>query len=624
MGLSVKILSFVALFAPFVGGVFSGVFARICDRRGAHFFTITGILISFLSSLYLSYLFFFDHAVTQILPIYLWGSSGPYHFIIGFLIDSLTVSMMLTVTFVSLFVHMYSIGYMKGDDSEPRFFSYMSLFTFSMLCLVMADDFILLFFGWEGVGLISYLLIGFWYQKDAAVVGGFKAFIVNRVGDIGFLLAIACAIIYFGSTGYSDVFTQLADKSSEMIRLGSGFSASLMTVMTVLLFIGAAAKSAQVPLHVWLPESMEGPTPISALIHAATMVTAGVFMLCRFSPLLDYSPITVSIILVMGAITALSMGLVAIVQCDIKRVIAYSTLSQLGYMMMGVGSMAYQTGLFHLFTHACFKALLFLAAGSVIIGMHHEQDMRRMGGLWKRMPITWLTFLVGALALTAIPPFSGFYSKESIIEAVHHSAVTGASFAYVCALLGAFVTALYTFRAFLMTFHGQPRFDEKHLVIQESPWIMLCPLIILAIPSIGLGLLLVNFGVEEVSDFHFSDLLPGLLGMISAFYFYRIRPSAADRAKRYFELFHRVLLRQYGFNEINTIIFVSGIKRIGQFAYRVVDSVWIEKCTIERISNYFLNISHFIRSKHSGLMGHYALYMLFGVFIFILLSCLGM
>ncbi|MCD8542508.1 MAG: NADH-quinone oxidoreductase subunit L [Gammaproteobacteria bacterium] len=503
------------------------------------------------------------------------------------------------------------------------FFSYMSLFTFAMLCLVMADDFILLFFGWEGVGLISYLLIGFWYQKDAAVVGGFKAFIVNRVGDIGFLLAIACAIIYFGSTSYTDVFAQLAYKSSEMIRLGPGLSASLMTVMTVLLFIGAAAKSAQVPLHVWLPESMEGPTPISALIHAATMVTAGVFMLCRLSPLLDYSPITLSIILVIGALTALLMGLVALVQCDIKRVIAYSTLSQLGYMMMGVGSMAYQTGLFHLFTHACFKALLFLAAGSVIIGMHHEQDMRRMGGLWKRMPITWLTFLIGALALTAVPPFSGFYSKESIIEAVHHSSVTGASFAYVCALIGAFVTALYTFRAFLMTFHGQPRFDEKHQVIQESPWVMLFPLVILALPSVGLGLLLVHLGVEEVSSFHLTELSPAFIGIMCAFYFYRIHPSAADRAKRYFGLFYQLLLGQYGFNEINAIIFVSGIRRLGQFAYRVVDTVWIEKYTIQRISHYFLNISHFIRGKHSGSLGYYALCMLGGVFILIASVCLG-
>ncbi len=649
MLLSMKSLTLIILLAPLLGGVIAGLFGKIMGARTTHIVTIAGVLISFISATYLFKNMMFDLATQQTFHLYSWMISGKYQFNIGLLVDHLTVTMMLIVTFVSLFVHIYSIGYMKGDSGEPRFFSYMSLFTFAMLCLVTANDFILLFFGWEGVGLVSYLLIGFWYERESAAIGGFKAFIVNRIGDMGFLLAIACAVVYFGSADYLVVFSQASAKAYDMVNLVPGVSVSLMTLMSVLLFIGAAGKSAQVPLHVWLPESMEGPTPISALIHAATMVTAGVFMLCRMSPILEYSTTALSIILVIGAVTALFMGLIGIVQNDIKRVIAYSTLSQLGYMMMGVGSTAYAAGLFHLFTHACFKALLFLAAGSVIVGMHHEQDMRKMGGLWKYMPITWMTFLIGALALTAIPPFSGFYSKDTIIEAVHASMIPGASFAYVCALAGAFVTALYTFRAFFLTFHGKSRADLAHGHVQESPWTITLPLIVLAIPSIILGFIGVGAFVfadpNVLSDALFllpnSDVLSSLrpdfigaghmmlmavktwsfwmtiLGVFSAIYCYWLRPSAADHVRRYFGVVYTVLECKYGFDTFNQKFFVDGIKKLGQWAYHVVDIRLIDGMLINTLVRCCFAWSRWVRGLQSGFVGRYAFGMVVGLFVLI-------
>ena len=618
---SIKLLTLITILAPLFGGIIAGIFGKQIGKRGAHAATIGLMLVSFVSAIILFKTILLDETSSQEFQLYAWAIAGKYHFNIGLLIDNLTVAMMLVVTFVSLFVHIYSIAYMKGDDGDQRFFSYMSLFTFAMLCLVSANDFILLFFGWEGVGLVSYWLIGFWYERESAVLGGLKAFIVNRVGDMGFILAIACAVVYFGSADYADVFSQAATKSTEMIRVAPGVFCSLMTVMSILLFIGAAGKSAQVPLHVWLPESMEGPTPISALIHAATMVTAGVYMLCRMSPILQYSTTALSIILVIGAITALSMGLIGVVQNDIKRVIAYSTLSQLGYMMMGVGSTAYAAGMFHLFTHACFKALLFLAAGSVILGMHHEQDMRRMGGLWKYMPITWITFLIGALALVAIPPFSGFYSKDTIIEAVHLSIIPGASFAYICALLGAFVTAIYTFRAFFLTFHGQCRFDVKHHMVKESSWIILLPLIVLAIPSIILGVVIMGLEpafamtIESVKTVSFWI---SIAGVISAIYCYLIKPEAPIYVKRYFGVFNKVLVEKYGFDAFNQRVFVNGTQRLGRFAYQIIDMQWIDSFGVNGFARTWMRLSGLSRSLQSGFVGRYAFGMVCGLFALII------
>lgn len=652
MFLSIKTLTLITLLAPLLGGVIAGIFGKIIGVRQSHLVTIGGMIISFISAISLFSMMICDttSVATQTFPLYTWAISGKYTFNIGLLVDHLTVTMMLVVTFVSLFVHIYSIGYMHGDSGEQRFFSYMSLFTFAMLCLVTANGFILLFFGWEGVGLVSYLLIGFWYERESAAIGGFKAFIVNRVGDMGFLLAIACAVVYFGSADYADIFSQAAAKSTDMVHIAPGVSCSLMTLMSVLLFIGAAGKSAQIPLHVWLPESMEGPTPISALIHAATMVTAGVFMLCRMSPILEYSSTALSLVLVLGAVTALFMGLVGIVQNDIKRVIAYSTLSQLGYMMMGVGSTAYAAGLFHLFTHACFKALLFLAAGSVIIGMHHEQDMRKMGGLWKYMPITWITFLIGALALCAIPPFSGFYSKDTIIEALHVSMIPGATFAYWCAVLGAFVTALYTFRAFFMTFHGVSHFDAAHAHVKESSWVVILPLIVLAIPSILLGMMGIRaFVFADSSVLHNAlFLLPDrdvlallkpefhgaldmalmsvktltfwitLLGFFGAWYCYCLRPSAANHVRRYFGVLYKFLVFKYGFDALNEWIFVKGINKLGNFAYHIIDMKWVDTLIVNGFARRCLAVSRVTRGLQSGFIGRYAFAMVCGLFALII------
>ncbi|MES2204112.1 MAG: NADH-quinone oxidoreductase subunit L [Pseudomonadota bacterium] len=616
----IKIFTLITILAPLFGGVIAGIFGKQIGKRAAHIVTIGLLAISFISAIVLFKTILLNETPSQSFQLYQWAIAGKYHFNIGLLIDNLTVAMMLVVTFVSLFVHVYSIAYMKGDNGDQRFFSYMSLFTFAMLCLVAANDFILLFFGWEGVGLVSYLLIGFWYERESAVLGGLKAFIVNRVGDMGFLLAIACSVVYFGSADYADVFSQAAAKSHELIQIAPGVMCSLMTVMSILLFIGAAGKSAQVPLHVWLPESMEGPTPISALIHAATMVTAGVYMLCRMSPILQYSTTALSIILVLGAVTALSMGLIGIVQNDIKRVIAYSTLSQLGYMMMGVGSTAYAAGMFHLFTHACFKALLFLAAGSVILGMHHEQDMRRMGGLWKYMPITWITFLIGALALVAIPPFSGFYSKDTIIEAIHTSLVPGASFAYVCALIGAFVTAIYTFRAFFLTFHGKCRFDVAHHPVHESSWFALLPLIVLAIPSIFLGMIIMGVEPAFAMTIESVKTLPfwiTIAGVICTIYCYLIQPQAPIYVKRYFGIFNKVLVEKYGFDAFNQIVFVNGTQKLGRFAYQIIDMQWIDRIGVNGFARSWIRLSGLLRGLQSGFVGRYAFGMVCGLFALI-------
>jgi len=459
----------LVVLSPLVASVIAGLFGRQIGRSGAHWITIIGVGISCVLSLIAYKHIFYDGGDIYNGAVYTWLESGDLRLEVGFLIDKLSVTMMVVVSFVSWMIHIYTIGYMHDDPGYQRFFSYISLFTFSMLMLVMSNNFLQLFFGWEAVGLVSYLLIGFWFKRESAIFASLKAFLVNRVGDFGFLLGVAAILMYFNTLDYSAVFNQAPALADRTVSIFSGHEWSVMSVICICLFIGAMGKSAQFPLHVWLPDSMEGPTPISALIHAATMVTAGIFMVARMSPLYELSETALNFILIIGAITAFFMGLLGLVQNDIKRVVAYSTLSQLGYMTVALGASAYAAAIFHLVTHAFFKALLFLAAGSVIIVLHHQQDMRKMGGLYKYMPITWLTCLIGALALIGFPGTSGFFSKDAIIEAVYHSTLPAAHMAYYAVLSGVFITALYTFRLFFMTFHGKERMDnETSRVIQRT------------------------------------------------------------------------------------------------------------------------------------------------------------
>ena len=492
----------IAPFAPFVAALLVGFFGKKLPKIFSYGITILGVFIAFLISLYLLYLTSNGYSMNE--ALYQWMASGSYKFEIGFLIDNLTSLMMVVVTFVSLMVHIYTIGYMKDDPGFSRFFSYISLFTFAMLMLVMSNNFLQLFFGWEGVGVVSYLLIGFWYKKSTAIHANLKAFLVNRVGDIGLVLGIALILFWFGSLDYANVFQRANFLQQEQMMLFGSQSVSVISVICILLFIGAMGKSAQVPLHVWLPDSMEGPTPISALIHAATMVTAGIFMVARMSPIFEFSNTALSFITIIGAVTALSMGLLGVIQNDIKRVIAYSTLSQLGYMTVALGVSAYSVAIFHLMTHAFFKALLFLAAGSVIIAMHHDQDIRNMGGLKKYMPITWITFLIGSLALIGTPFLSGFYSKETIIEAAKLSQNMGSSFAYWALVIGVFFTAFYSARLYFLVFHGQERWRmnkqtdlhhglNKNQSPHETSFVITLPLVLLAIPSLVIGYFSIDF-----------------------------------------------------------------------------------------------------------------------------------
>ncbi len=508
--------------APLFGALAAGLFGKLLGRAMTHRITIAMVGVSLFSAIQIFQDVMAGHTFNG--PVYTWLTSGDTSFHVGFLIDRLTVTMMLVVTSVSLMVHIYTIGYMSEDAGYQRFFSYISLFTFSMLMLVMSNNFMQLFFGWEAVGLVSYLLIGFWYTRPTAIYANLKAFLVNRVGDFGFLLGIGLVLMVFGTLDYAAVFANVAAHADDMAPI-AGMSVNLLTAICILLFIGAMGKSAQFPLHVWLPDSMEGPTPISALIHAATMVTAGIFMVARMSPMFELSDTALSFVMIIGAITALFMGFLGIIQNDIKRVIAYSTLSQLGYMTVALGVSAYPVAIFHLMTHAFFKALLFLGAGSVIIGMHHDQDIRNMGGLRKYMPITWITSLIGSLALIGTPFFSGFYSKDSIIEAVGMSHLAGSGFAYFAVIAGVFVTAFYSFRMYFLVFHGEERFGKAHHVEpvkkgkkahaktadhhdahddhhdddhahhglapgqkpHETPWVVWLPLVLLAIPSVLIG-----------------------------------------------------------------------------------------------------------------------------------------
>jgi len=632
------------ILAPLFGSIAAGLFGKQIGRTGAHVVTIAGVAIAFALSLYVFKDIVIDGAAVFNGSVYTWAVSDGISFEIGFLIDKLTAMMMMVVTFVSLMVHIYTIGYMKGDPGYQRFFSYISLFTFSMLMLVMANNFLQLFFGWEAVGLVSYLLIGFWYKRETAIYANLKAFLVNRVGDFGFLLGIAVVLMYFNSLDYADVFAASGNIAQLTMEVIPGVEWNVMTVICILLFIGAMGKSAQVPLHVWLPDSMEGPTPISALIHAATMVTAGVFMVARMSPMYEFSETALSLVMIIGAITALFMGLLGLVQNDIKRVVAYSTLSQLGYMVVALGASAYAAGLFHLMTHAFFKALLFLAAGSVIIAMHHEQDMRKMGGLRKYLPVTYATALIGSLALIGFPGLSGFFSKDAIIEAVGHSELAGSGFAYMAVLLGVFVTALYTFRMFFLVFHGKERMDEhtrSHL--KESPLVVTVPLVLLAIPSVAIGayaigpLLFGDFFGSALVVFKEHDvlaqmgesftgwmgfLLHGLMspafvlstaGLVAAWYIYMVKPDIASRAKEKYDAVYHVLENAYGFDAFNDKIFAGGTRKIGDYLSSVVDRKVIDGYAINGTANSVGWWASFTRNAQTGFLYHYAFVMIIGV-----------
>ncbi|MDX1837798.1 NADH-quinone oxidoreductase subunit L [Legionella taurinensis] len=657
--MSIQQLCLIIVLAPLLGSLVAGFFRNQIGRVGAHSVTIAGVALSFLLSLYVAVAILSGAHESVNVNLYTWASGGmffPYEFHIGFLIDPLSVVMLVIVTFVSLLVHIYSIGYMADDDGYQRFFSYISLFTFMMLMLVSANNFLQLFFGWEGVGLVSYLLIGFWYSKESAIEGSLKAFLVNRVGDFGFVLGIGLVLAYTGSLDYDVVFKSASSLNTQTIELYSGHPWSLVTVICILLYIGAMGKSAQVPLHVWLPESMEGPTPISALIHAATMVTAGVFMIGRISPLMEYSTTALSLVLVIGATGALFTGLLALVMNDIKRVVAYSTLSQLGYMMVGMGASAYSAGMFHLLTHACFKALLFLGAGSVIIGMHHEQDMRKMGGLWRKMPITYVTYIIGSLALCAIPPFAGFYSKDTIIEAAKVSTIPGSTYAYFCVALGAMVTAIYTFRSFFMTFHGTPRMD-KHTFdhVHESPAVVWLPLVILAIPSVIIGYILFmpmlynvptllgkslfvlpeHNVLEELSREVHSPLQAALhaplsltfwltlVGIAIAWAGYIAFPAIPAKLASSFSWIYRLLLNKYGFDTFNDKVIVGGSKALGRFFYNTGDQRLIDGLVVNGAGRTVRWFAQKGRGIQSGYLYHYATVMVLGLIVFLCWLLLG-
>jgi NADH-quinone oxidoreductase subunit L len=648
--------------APLIGAIIAGFFGGKIGRAGAHWATIIGVGISAGLSLWVLSRFIWHDQPVFDGAVYTWMVADGIRFEVGFLVDKLTALMMATVTFVSLMVHIYTIGYMADDEhnwphgslagknSYQRFFSYISLFTFSMLMLVMSNNFMQLFFGWEAVGLVSYLLIGFWSTRESAIFANLKAFLVNRVGDFGFILGIAAVGMYFGSMNYAEVFAKAPELADTQLALFGGVS--LMTLICILLFIGAMGKSAQVPLHVWLPDSMEGPTPISALIHAATMVTAGVFMVARMSPLYELSETALSFVLIIGATTAFFMGLIGLVQNDIKRVVAYSTLSQLGYMVTALGASAYAAGIFHLMTHAFFKALLFLAAGSVIIAMHHDQDIRNMGGLRRYMPITWITSLIGSLALIGFPGFAGFFSKDAIIEAVNGSQVTGAGYASVLLTIGVFVTALYSFRMYYLVFHGKPRMDEhtrSHL--HETPWVVWVPLVALAVPSVAIGwytiepLLVSNWLAsgdwQPIVVHHDHDTLHHLaehwhgqvafiehgltalpfwlamagLGVATLVWWawFKKDPNIDVSLQQKGGVLTRILQDKYGFDDFNQKVFAGGGRGLGSFLWSAGDRAVIDDGVVNGSARLVGRLAGWMRGVQTGYLYHYAIAMIIGL-----------
>ena len=660
-------ISLVIVLLPLIAAAIVGLFGSKLPRAAAHWLTIGAVGTAFVMSSYVLNATLDGYHANY--NLYTWLQSGDLQFNVGFLIDNLSAMMMVVVTFVSLMVHIYTIGYMADDPSYSRFFSYISLFTFAMLMLVMSNNFMQLFFGWEAVGLVSYLLIGFWYTRPTAIYANLKAFLVNRVGDFGFLLGIGMVLFYTGSLDYATVFQAAPKLVSVQVNILPNTAWSVMTVTCILLFIGAMGKSAQVPLHVWLPDSMEGPTPISALIHAATMVTAGIFMVARMSPLFELSTTALSFVMIIGAITALFMGFLGIIQNDIKRVVAYSTLSQLGYMTVALGASAYSVAIFHLMTHAFFKALLFLAAGSVIMGMRHDQDIRHMGNLKKYMPVTWITSLIGSLALIGTPFFAGFYSKDSIIEVVKFSHITGSSFAYFAVLAGVFVTAFYSFRMYFLVFHGKEKWrttshahdahhDEVHHGLSpadnphEPGWVIKLPLILLAIPSVFIGYLAIEpmlFGhffsdviavdsarhpaMMELAH-HYAEKLHSPAGMALhgfmtlpfvlaasgvglAWVFYIKRPDIPAKIQQKFSFIYQILENKYGFDSFNERVFAGGARRIGEKLWQIGDVQLIDGAIVNGTARLIGRISSKVRHLQSGLIYHYAFAMIIGVFLFL-------
>ena len=628
--------------APLLGAIIAGFFGGMLGRTATHTITILGVLVSTVLALVV-----FNHHVLEQGEVfnqnlYTWMQIGDLNISVGFLIDNLTSVMLVVVSFVSLMVHIYTVGYMHGDKDYTKFFSYISLFTFSMFMLVMSNNFMQLFFGWEAVGLVSYLLIGFWHHKESAIEANLKAFLVNRVGDFGFLLGIGLVLAFSGSLDYMEVFSSLDKVVGQSL-----WGADLITVICLLLFVGAMGKSAQVPLHVWLPGSMEGPTPISALIHAATMVTAGIFMVSRMSPMFELSDVALTVVMVVGAITALFMGLLGIVQNDIKKVVAYSTLSQLGYMTVALGVSAYSVAIFHLMTHAFFKALLFLGAGSVIVAMHHQQDIRKMGGLRKKMPITYWTALIGTLALIGFPGFAGFYSKDMIIEAVHFSSLPYAEWVYYAVVAGVFITAFYSFRMFFLVFHGKSRVDhhtEEHL--HESAPSITFPLIALAIPSAVIGYFTIDpmlfngwldnaitvdaakhVSMTELSKIfdsaaamipHAVQTLPFWMmvgGIVAAWILSLYRTQWADWIQKTFHRTNYALESLYGFDRFNEIVFVNGIKKLGNLLWKVSDSMLIDKMLVNGSARMVGFIGSVVRPIQTGYVYHYAFFMIFSLLI---------
>ena len=646
--------------APLVGAILAGILGtqfggNWIGRRLTHTLTILGVLIAFILSASTLKSVAIDGARFNE-TLYTWMTVGDLKMEVGFMVDGLTAMMMCVVTFVSLMVHIYTIGYMDEDEGYNRFFAYISLFTFSMLMLVMSNNMLQLFFGWEAVGLVSYLLIGFWYNKPTAIFANMKAFLVNRVGDFGFILGIGLIAAYTGTLNYTEAFAQAADLSALTLP---GTSWMLITVICICLFIGAMGKSAQFPLHVWLPDSMEGPTPISALIHAATMVTAGIFMVARMSPLFELSETALNFIMIIGAITALFMGFLGIIQNDIKRVVAYSTLSQLGYMTVALGASAYSVAVFHLMTHAFFKALLFLGAGSVIMGMHHNQDIRYMGAVRKYMPITWITSLLGSLALIGTPLFSGFYSKDSIIEAVHESNLAAAGFANFAVLAGVFVTAFYSFRMYFLVFHGKERYDqnpdahhgdhhddhESHSP-HESPWVVTVPLILLAIPSVVIGFMTIqpmlfgeffkdaifidaekHAGMKTLADafhgpvamaLHAVSTAPfwlALAGVVVAWYMYLINPAVPAAIGRALRPLVVLLENKYYMDWINENILARGARALGNGLWKVGDRTLIDGWLVNGSWKLVGMVSNWTRKLQTGYLYHYALVMILGIFL---------
>jgi NADH-quinone oxidoreductase subunit L len=650
--------------APLVGALLAGILGtqfggNWIGRRLTHTLTILGVLIAFILSASTLKSVAIDGARFNE-TLYTWMTVGGLTMEVGFMVDGLTAMMMCVVTFVSLMVHIYTIGYMDEDEGYNRFFAYISLFTFSMLMLVMSNNMLQLFFGWEAVGLVSYLLIGFWYNKPTAIFANMKAFLVNRVGDFGFILGIGLIAAYTGTLNYTEAFAQAADLSALTLP---GTSWMLITVICICLFIGAMGKSAQFPLHVWLPDSMEGPTPISALIHAATMVTAGIFMVARMSPLFELSETALNFIMIIGAITALFMGFLGIIQNDIKRVVAYSTLSQLGYMTVALGASAYSVAVFHLMTHAFFKALLFLGAGSVIMGMHHNQDIRYMGAVRKYMPITWITSLLGSLALIGTPFFSGFYSKDSIIEAVHESNLAAAGFANFAVLAGVFVTAFYSFRMYFLVFHGKERYDQNPDAHHgdhhsdhhddhnshsphESPWVVTVPLILLAIPSVVIGFMAIqpmlfgdffkdaiyidaekHAGMKALADafhgpvamaVHAVTTAPfwlALAGVVVAWYMYLINPAVPASIGRALRPLVVLLENKYYMDWINENILARGARALGNGLWKVGDRTLIDGLIVNGSWKFVGMVSNWTRKLQTGYLYHYALVMILGIFL---------